>query len=578
MGSPNAFTWAVFAFSSFSFGGISLLLNYFRDPAFSPAWVVVWLFCQLGVLITFIVIKKLVLDRVPVGPNRYWLNLSAVIVICIVRAIFSIWMQTSWGLPRSVDLAFAIASTVAFGLVHFGVATNFEQSLKLYRATLYELLETKNRLLGLRESSEIIVLEEEQKLLMQTRAELLPQLEMLDASLESTGLDRPTRAKLVHDIRDTIENQVRPLSDELKTSAHILAIHPEPALPQSLPWRWPKQINLRDSFRPGQIFSITAVVFVVTAHAVYGSFWSIFGLLAAIQVWLWLIVLRFAIPVSATLRAVLAYLLFSVLVLLPMIPVAATLFVYSSSFNDALVTSLTLSSSVVFAAVSMGVLQGIYRELESFESQLLVSIDELKRETSRFEQRIWAARRNWGYTIHGTVQSSLTAALMHLQNSASSDESLIKLVRKDIRRASQALVNQPTVRRDLLDAVGEIIDTWAGVCEIDIQFSDEALKVLLADADLCLCTKEVMKEAVANAVRHAGAKSIKASVQLEGGHSMVLEVVNDGRLIGSGGSGASAGGGFGSKIIEELSCFWSLNSDEATGLTTLTAKMALPRG
>ncbi|MEY3909131.1 MAG: hypothetical protein RLZZ90_1038, partial [Actinomycetota bacterium] len=159
MGSPDAFTWDVFALSTLSFGAMRLMLNYFRDPDFSPAWVAIWLFEQLAVLLAFFAIKFLVLDRVPVGPNRTWLNLSVVAVLGTFREIFSYWMQTSWGLPTAVDLGFGIFLSSAFSLVHFGAGTNFEQSLRIYRATRAQLLETQNRLLGLRESSEVIVLE-----------------------------------------------------------------------------------------------------------------------------------------------------------------------------------------------------------------------------------------------------------------------------------------------------------------------------------------------------------------------------------------------------------------------------------
>ena len=94
MGSPDAFTWSVFAFAAVSFGALLFLLNYLRDPLFSPAWLAIWLFDQLAVLLAFFIIKFLVLDRVPVGPNRTWLNLVVVVVLGAVRAVFASWMQT----------------------------------------------------------------------------------------------------------------------------------------------------------------------------------------------------------------------------------------------------------------------------------------------------------------------------------------------------------------------------------------------------------------------------------------------------------------------------------------------------
>jgi signal transduction histidine kinase len=540
--------------------------------------VAIWLFDQLAVLLAFLIIKFLVLDRVPVGPNRTWLNLSVVMALGTFRAIFSFWMQTSWGLPTSVDLGFAILLSSAFSLVHFGAGTNFEQSLKLYRGTLSELVATQKQLLGLRESSEVILLEEEQKLVQQTQAELLPQLEKLDSSLESTGLNRVARAKLVQDIRGTIENQVRPLSDELKSSARFLAVHREPALTQVGALRFPKQINLHDSFRPGEIFALSAVVFVAAGYIVVGPLWGFFGLIAALHMFLWLKVIRFAIPVSATLPAWLAYFAVALLSTLPLIPVVSVLFVYAMSFQHVLIASVVIVGAVLMSAIGMAVLHGIYRDLEAAEAQLSASIDELRRETSRFEQRIWAARRNWGYIIHGTVQSSLTAALMHLQKQNGTDETPIDLVRREIGRALEALRMRERVARNLSTAITELTETWQGVCDIELSISDAARQALLADPDLCLCTQEILKEAVANAVRHGGASQLTVSLEVYGGHSLVLEAVNNGRVVGAGAEPGfgDGGGGLGSQIIRDLSYFWSLESDETSGLTTLTAKMALP--
>jgi signal transduction histidine kinase len=297
--------------------------------------------------------------------------------------------------------------------------------------------------------------------------------------------------------------------------------------------------------------------------------------------WLWLKVIRFTIPRSVTLPAWLASLSVAGLSMLPLLPVALVLVVYSASFTNALIAITVISGAVLLSAVGMALLHGIYRDLESTEAQLSASIDELRRETSRFEQRIWAARRNWGYIIHGTVQSSLTAALMHLQKQNGTDETPIDLVRREIGRAMQALQLRQKVNRNLMTAITELTETWQGVCDMQFKVSDAARQALLSDPDLCLCTQEILKEAVANAVRHGGASVMRVSLEVDGDHTLVLEAVNNGEMVcendGTGAVAKAGGGGLGSQIIRDLSYFWSLKSDASTGLTTLLARMALPR-
>jgi signal transduction histidine kinase len=147
------------------------------------------------------------------------------------------------------------------------------------------------------------------------------------------------------------------------------------------------------------------------------------------------------------------------------------------------------------------------------------------------------------------------------------------VVRQDIRRAVQALRERPVSQADLKSSMAELQETWAGVCNIDWHISDEARQALVADADLGFCTKEIVKEAISNAVRHGGATLMTVSLVLESGHTLVLEAVNNGRVLDE-----SVEAGLGSQIIQDLSYFWSLSSDPASGLTTLVAKMALPRG
>jgi signal transduction histidine kinase len=573
MGQRDAFAWPVGVFLTFGYASAFFFLKYLRDPNLSPDWLSVWAIAQFALLLGFFAIKLLLLNRLTYDKPHPWLHTLVIFMLGVWQAAVSNWIQVAWGLPLLKAFVFALLASGAFELVMFGLATSLYQSFKMNRATVASLLQTQNQLLGLRESAEVIVLEEELRLVHQTQVYLLPQLEVLDASLESTGYARAERDKLIQDIRSTIETKVRPLSDELKSSAQVRAVPLTSSSVQPSGLRVPRRLNLRDAFRPGEIFALTALAFVACPLLIIGPIWGLFGLIAALHYGLWLLVFRTLIPTRLRLKTPIGVLVLTLLALAPVLPVSATLLAFAPNPQDSRLITAAFIFMVVVVATGLVFLHGLYQALEEVQAQLTRRIDELRRETSRFDQQLWSARRNWGYVIHGTVQSSLTAALLHLQKADGTDEDLVKVVRQDIRRAVQALRERPVSQADLKSSMAELQETWAGVCNIDWHISDEARQALVADADLGFCTKEIVKEAISNAVRHGGATLMTVSLVLESGHTLVLEAVNNGRVLDE-----SVEAGLGSQIIQDLSYFWSLSSDPASGLTTLVAKMALPRG
>jgi signal transduction histidine kinase len=572
IGARDAFSWPFFAVFALGYGAAELFLSYLPDPLLSPLWLSVWLLGQLAVLLMFFFIKTLLLDGLQTAKVRPWLNLAIVGLVGGSYPLVTNSVQSYWGLPTSKDLLFDALASSALSLVLFGLTTSLLQSFKQNQATMASLLQAQARLLALRESAELVVLEEELRLVRQTQAALMPQLELLDASLESTGFARTQRRQLIHDIRNTIETQVRPLSDELKSSAQTRALPLTSSRFQPTGLRAPGRLALRDAFRPGEIFSMALLGFVATPYILISPIWGGFGFIAAIHYGLWLLVIRTFIPARLSLKTPIGVLLLTLLALVPLVPVLATLFAYAPETKGSQVVHAALTFMVVVVTSGLAILHGLYQELDAGQLELKQRIAELRRETSRFEQQLWSARRNWGYVIHGTVQASLTAALMHLQNAQGSDEAVIKVVRKDIRRAANALRERPLANADLQTTIAELTETWAGVCDLEVRVSDDARKALLADADLCHCTREILKESVVNAVRHGGATSVSVSLTVEDGHTLLLEAVNNGCALNE-----AAEAGLGSQIIQDLSYFWSIESDEGSGLTSLVAKMALPR-
>jgi signal transduction histidine kinase len=192
-------------------------------------------------------------------------------------------------------------------------------------------------------------------------------------------------------------------------------------------------------------------------------------------------------------------------------------------------------------------------------------------EVALFEQQLWVARRNWSLIIHGTVQASLTAALTRL-NAADADKKTLTLAKKDLDRAIAALSTPPSLDVKFTPALKEIVATWQGVCDIQVDIDSAVKKVVSKDPRLSMCVNEILKEAISNAVRHGDARTAQASLKLADEGVIDLTVANDGKAPRIG-----VRKGLGSNLLDELTVGWSLDFDSATDQTILTARLPFSR-
>ena len=123
-------------------------------------------------------------------------------------------------------------------------------------------------------------------------------------------------------------------------------------------------------------------------------------------------------------------------------------------------------------------------------------------------------------------------------------------------------------RREFAPAIKEIISTWQGVCDIDVQIQPEVKKLVSKDSRLSMCVNEIVKEAVSNAVRHGDARTAQVSLRIADDGVLDLRVANDGREPKLGGRR-----GLGGELFDELTVDWSLDFDSATDQTILSARL-----
>jgi signal transduction histidine kinase len=203
-------------------------------------------------------------------------------------------------------------------------------------------------------------------------------------------------------------------------------------------------------------------------------------------------------------------------------------------------------------------------------SQVTRENNSLAREAALFEQQMWIARRNWSFVVHGTVQAALTAAITRLSYTGELEQYQIDLVKQDIARAIEALSKTPETDVNLKEALGNLVTTWSGICEIKFEISERAKRSLGRDANARMCVNEICKEAVSNAVRHGEAKNILISIDRSNDELLIIEAADNGRGV----SGEPIPG-VGSRMLDDLTVDWSISNNRAIARTVLEAHLPL---
>ena len=377
-----------------------------------------------------------------------------------------------------------------------------------------------------------------------------------------------SRWGVAHELKGIIYNQVRPLSESLRQSAKNL-VKPAPAAPSHLVSivAIPQRFAVKNSIFPKLTWGTMLLSFMSSPFWILDISWVIPSALLSFTYGAMLYGFKkFFDRVPSTpwwvgLPALIAIATISV------VPAYAVAVWFYPDVKAAVLYGLTLVTVSNIVIFSFAYLDSLDYEARLYRTMLKEQNQELVIEMALFEQQLWAARRNWSLVIHGTVQASLTAALTRL-NAPDADKKTLDAAKKDLDRAMEALSAPPVSKINFAPAIKELVSTWQGVCDIEVEVSPELKKVISRDVRLSMCINEILKEAVSNAVRHGDAQKAWVTVGAPSGGVIELSVANDGIAPMTGGRR-----GIGSGLLDELTVDWSLNYDENNSRTILRARL-----
>lgn len=545
---------------------LSFLTDVVLLSSWSPYWILIYLVTFSEVVLLAWVYRVWVLNRFAI--ESAWLNLGVAGLLGLIKNVTVAPLAIYFGLLEEPLWPFRLFGGFTLGAGIFLFAGWALGARTEHSAVMAQLGQVQSALLALRTSSKVRLAEANEALAMNARDLLLPKLDQLLALVRNYSAS----GAAVGSLRELIQNEVRPLSNDLSSVAAELADVPVALAkaPKSYKLFKPR-VELRGLIRPNASAFSAGLGGLLLAYVILGAPRSNGVLYLSLVSWALVWLAKLAIPAGlkvSRLAAVWALLAVGTAMFLPMYLIALT------EIEDAtegwlllILWPSTLASLMLFAFS-----ESLDRDRVAVRAVIEAENQQLAHDQALFEQQLWLGRRAWQFVIHGTVQSALTAALTRLQSSPEPEQYVLNRVVEDIERARKALTSAPTRTIDLPDSINQLQATWRGICDIRTNITDRASRALQKNNDACLCVNEIVKEAVSNAVRHGEAKSITIDIERQDDFNLEITVSNDGIPLL-----AQKQLGVGSRLIEELTTDWSITSSKASGLTIFKANLPLQR-
>ena len=406
---------------------------------------------------------------------------------------------------------------------------------------------------------------ENQELKERARDALLPSIIEIQTELKNSNQKFLVVAEK---IQDTLKNKVKPLGYDLRTVFGEDKLESRIQQQKIKPWgSVPMRINPKNTYSATftALFSLPVAVPASFALTSKTTLWVI--VVEIIITWLVLLAGQSLLPnrkinsmIAFAMQFVMTYIAIRIAGLAgaQIMPSEnnPTTFVYQMGF-------LIMIAGVAYTYVGVTEIsldnskRGIQKVENSFENS-----------RELLAQKVWIAKRNWSYLVHGSVQAHLLAARAIALRGNLDDEKISK-IKRHFEDLLEILNNPPRPDVDLLQEIADLEATWSGVCELNFNFAPGALIELDKNANMRFALNEITKEAVSNAVKHSKANVITFDVSLDG-QDLIFKAENNGIE-----PVVEARKSLGSEMFDELTKDWSLSFNHDSQLVVLNARLAL---
>jgi signal transduction histidine kinase len=557
IGGPYSITWTSFWITY----ALNLLTHFIGNPGIGAPFitrVAIVSLSQLAMWAVLLTGKALLLRDTAVRP-RPFTTLALFAVAGIARGIVIGVCLSAAGGDASPQLAyrslaglFTISTVLTLTSLAINAAREHDDRLRALMASTRALEEARAHLtVSIEARNEAAV--------ARIQRELLQEFTLLDPS-------RPAEA--VRMLERTASDMVRPLSHELASS--IPAWSPAPAELLRPGINWPLVFDLASSGRPLRPLA-TAVSLAIPSFIFTFAFFPpaevlLLMLDALVTTWLLLTAGNALLaritpgrPVQVRVIAV-TFTCLSAGAVIGFIAheIAGGSVAGQWAWFGATVASCTLAWLITIT-------QAVDRQHRGDEERLATTEASLRWQIARVRQVQWQQHRTISRALHGPIQGAITAAAMRLDaavRTGADAPTLMAQTRDQLCAAVSILERQPEVAPGIDESLEILIGTWEEVRTIATTMDTEATAALDND-ELCRsCLRDVLTDAISNAVRHGDASIVDISISLVG-DEVLVRVRDNGAT-----SGTAAIPGLGTRILDECSTRWSSEATDDGYLLT----------
>ncbi len=129
-----------------------------------------------------------------------------------------------------------------------------------------------------------------------------------------------------------------------------------------------------------------------------------------------------------------------------------------------------------------------------------------------------------GY-LHNSLQSQLNGIALALESANPTDREEVNRIMQRLRSLSELSIGDDFTSKKIppTQRIQEIVDAWQGIAQVDFEIQESAKSNKKLEVVV-----ELVQEAISNAVRHSGAKTISIKVALVD-QELQIEVVHEGK-------------------------------------------------
>jgi two-component sensor histidine kinase len=529
---------------------ISFLTDSVLAQSFDPRWFLVNFLAFLPPISIALAYRFLFLSNRP-DTSRPFLNLTVAAIAGSSRNVSVAVFAKVLDIEASELWLFRIIGGMVVGIAIFLLWSIVQGTSSDYKSSLFRLSQIQSELSETREEMPELLQEVNETLQNRTRTAVLPQLEAINRAL---GESRSSEVA-VHQLRETLEKQVRPLMDEIARTT------PAPFAQRNIEQLVRSRAELPSRFN---VYEALPILGSSLAQSMGYGFWltllysgqgAIQSLQAIIIYASTLFVARLFVPRGREFtRAAGSSLVLAVAAL-----ASSATVIYLATLSLPLIQFVAIAGLSVFGGILSPILLALNaaRQRRRFEIEEKISIDllEIAKQNSFFAQRVWVFRRRWLLVLHGTVQSALTAAVNRLSNAKEVDEFTVQMVNQDLLRATSAIETDQSTSVNLEESFKELQAVWSGICSVELKVSERAKRALARNSDTAFCVNEIAKEAISNAVRHGSAKLAVIEIDRIDDDLLRVEITNNGIPIRS-----QEKPGIGSEMLDEICLNWTIEN------------------